>query len=139
MENEALEILNMVKEGKITPEQASQLLEALKTQSSAPVVAGGNKPRFIRVKLNVHEDEKDKVNINVNLPLGLADLALKVANGLKIQSHGETIEVGDYLKNLSGMDFASVLQLVKDGAQGKLVDLNVNNDSNQVKIEVFVD
>jgi hypothetical protein len=91
------------------------------------------------VKLHVHEGEKDKVNINVNLPLGLADLALKVANGLKIQSHGETVEVGDYLKNLSGMDFASLLQLVKDGAQGKLVDLDVNQANEQVHIEVTVD
>jgi hypothetical protein len=139
MENEALEILNMVKEGKITPEQGSELLEALKAQPAAPLASGGSRPRFVRVRLNVREEEKDKVNINVNLPLGLADLALKVANGLKIQSHGETVEVGDYLKNMSGMDIASVLQLVKDGAQGKLVDMDVNDGSDQVKIEVMVD
>ncbi len=138
MENEALEILNRVKEGKVTPEQASQLLEALKTQSAVPVAAGGSKARLIHLKVNVHEGDKDKVNVNVNLPLGLADLALKVATGMKFQSHGETFEIGDYLKNLSGVDFASILQLVKDGAQGKLVDVNVDDNGTQVKVEAFV-
>lgn len=138
MENEALEILNMVKEGKVTPEQASQLLEALKTQPSVSAGASGSKPRFIHVKINVREAEKDKVNVNVNLPLSLADLALKVAAGMKFQSHGETFEIGDYLKNLSGVDFASILQLVKDGAQGKLVDVNVDDGGSQVRVEAVV-
>ncbi len=139
MENEALEILNMVKEGKVTPEQGSELLEALKAAPAAALASPGGKPRFVHVKVNVREEDKDKVKLNVNLPLGLADLALKIANGLKIQSHGETIEVGDYLKGLSGTDISSILQMVKDGAQGKLVDVDVNDDDEQVKVEVMVD
>ena len=93
MDKESLEILEMVKEGRVTPEQGRQLLEALKMLEKA-------------------EFTKD----------------------------GEHIKFGDYMKDLGGMDVATILQMVKEGAEGKLVDVDIEgNDGEHVKVEVIVD
>ena len=47
---------------------------------------------------------------------------------------------GEYLKGLHGMDVSAILQMVKEGAEGKLVDVNVDGeDGEKVKVEVIVD
>ncbi len=139
MENEALEILNMVREGKVSAEQGAELLEALRSPSAAITAAPG-RPRFVRVKVDIKGEDKETVAVNVNLPIALADLALKLAEGAKFQHGDHTIVLGDYVKQFSGMDMATILQLVKDGAQGKLVDVNIGgNDGETVKVEVVVD
>ena len=141
MDQEALEVLRMVKDGTLTPEQGSQMLEALKNPATAVATVPGQKPKFVRVNIDVHEQEGDAVKVNCNLPIALADLALKMGQFAKITRNGETIELGDYLKQLGGVDIAAVLQMVKDGAEGKLVDIQVNEagDGDKVKVEVIVD
>jgi len=140
MDQEALEILKMVSEGRITPEQGAQLLEALKTGSVITLDPGGKKPRFVRVKVNVDGAKDEKVAVNLNVPIALADVVLKLAEGAKIQQGGQTIELGEYVKKLSGMDFASLLQMVKEGAEGKLVDVDVKGENGEkVRVEVTVD
>jgi len=140
MDNESLEILQMVREKRVTPEQGAELLAALKSQAAGERVGGGEKPRFLRVKVNITGEDTQKVVVNLNLPLALADLALKLAEGARIQRGDETIILGDYIKGLSGADLASVVQLVKDGAEGKLVDVNIDGeDGKKVQVEVIVD
>ena len=141
MDQEALEILEMVKAEKITAEQGAALLEALKSPTTAaPVLAGGGKPKFIRVRVNVNEDGGDNVAVNANLPIAMADLGLKLLQDAKFTKDGETVEFGQYLKNLGGMDVSTILQLVKEGAAGKLVDVDVTeHGGKKVKVEVVVD
>jgi len=141
MDQEALEILEMVKAEKITAEQGAALLEALKSPTTAsPVLASGGKPKFIRVRVNVNEDGGDNVAVNANLPIAMADLGLKLLQDAKFTKDGETVEFGQYLKNLGGMDVSTILQLVKEGAAGKLVDVDVTESGGKkVKVEVVVD
>lgn len=141
MNEEALEILAMVRDGKLTPEQGAELLEALKAPGgTATAVVSGSKPRFLRVKVDVQESEADTVAVNLNVPLALADLVLKLLENAKFQQGDRTIVVGEYLKNLGGMDIGSILALVKEGASGKLVDVNLaEKDGDKVKVEITVD
>jgi hypothetical protein len=140
MDQETLEILKMVSEGRITAEQGAQLLEALKSGSGITIESGSRKPRFVRVKVNVDGDDGEKVAVNLNVPIALADVVLKLAEGAKIQQGDQTIVLGEYVKKLSGMDFASLLQMVKEGAEGKLVDVDVKGENgDRVKVEVTVD
>jgi uncharacterized protein with von Willebrand factor type A (vWA) domain len=141
MDKESLEILEMVKEGRVTPEQGTQLLEALKSQpSGVAMLSGGEKPKFVRVRVNVAGGEKEKVAVNVNLPVAMADLALKMLEKAEFTKDGEHIKFGDYMKDLGGMDVATILQMVKEGAEGKLVDVDIEgNDGETVKVEVIVD
>ena len=140
MDKESLEVLEMVKEGRVTPEQGAQLLDALKVPPGGLTQSPGERPRFVRLRVNVAGDAKEKVAVNMNLPVAMADLALKVLQEAKITRDGETIQFGDYLKDLHGTDISTILQMVKDGAEGKLVDVEVDgNDGEQVKVEVVVD
>ena len=140
MDNESLEILQMVREKRVTPEQGAELLAALKSPGAGGQVAGGEKPSFIRVKVDITGEDAEKVAVNLNLPLALADLSLKLAEGAKIQRGDETIVLGDYVKQLSGVDLASIMQLVKEGAEGRLVDVNIDGeDGEKVQVEVIVD
>jgi len=142
MDKESLEILEMVRERRVSPEQGAELLAALKSRPSMVAAAGGEMPRFVRVRVNVSEKEGegDKVAVNVNLPIAMADLALKVLETAKITQGGQTIEFGQYMKDLSGMDIATILQMVKEGAEGKLVDVDVEEEGgDKVKVEVIVD
>jgi hypothetical protein len=138
---EALEVLEMVKDGRVTPEQGAELLAALKSRPSGLAgAAGGERPRFVRVRVNVQGDKEEKVAVNCNLPIAMADLALKMLETAKITKDGETIEFGHYLKDLGGMDIATILQMVKEGAEGKLVDVDVEEEGgDKVKVEVIVD
>jgi hypothetical protein len=140
MDQEALEILKMVSEGRISPEQGAQLLEALRTSTVTTLDPAGRKPRFVRVRVNVDGAKDEKVAVNLNVPIALADVVLKIAEGAKIQQGDQTIELGEYVKKLSGMDFASLLQMVKEGAEGKLVDVDVKGENDEkVRVEVTVD
>lgn len=140
MDQEAMDILEMVKSGKITPEQGAQLLEAMKNPGAAITAPSGQKAKFVRVKVDVSGSGKENVAVNLNLPVALADLALKLAEGAKIQQGDQTIVLGDYVKKMAGMDMGTILQLVKEGAAGKLVDVNVGGDEGEkVKVEVTVD
>ncbi|MBN1460382.1 MAG: hypothetical protein JXA57_12665 [Armatimonadetes bacterium] len=140
MDKESLEILEMVKQGKVTSEQGAQLLEALKAPANALAQSPAQRPRFVRVRVNVAGDANEKVAVNMNLPVAMADLALKLLQEAKITRDGETIQFGDYLKDLQGTDISTILQMVKDGAEGKLVDVEVGGDAGEkVKVEVVVD
>ena len=141
MDKESLEILEMVREGRVTPEQGTQLLEALRSQPSGlAALSGGEKPKFVRVRVNVVDGDKEKVAVNVNLPVAMADLALKMLEKAEFTKDGEHIKFGDYMKDLGGMDVATILQMVKEGAEGKLVDVDVQGDDGEtVKVEVIVD
>ena len=90
MDQEAKDILQMVKDGKVTPEQGAGLLDALKASPSGEPASGG-KPRFLRVRVEVNEGGEKKVAVNANLPVALADLGLRIAQAAKITRDGETI------------------------------------------------
>lgn len=139
MDQEALEILRMVQEGRVSAEQGAKLLEALKAPPGTGPEAGRQKARFVRVHVEIQQEEGENVNVSLNLPLALADLALKLAEGMKIQHDGQSIQIGDYVAKLSGMDMGSILHMVKDGAEGKLVDVHLTEDERKIRVEVTVD
>jgi len=115
--DERLQILRMVEEGKITAQEAIKLLEALGGgESSAP----GRRNRFVRIKII----DEGKTKVNVNLPLDLARVVLKFVPQTA-------------LANTSGqpIDWEALMRLLEEGAEGKLVDIEDDN----TKVEVYVE
>lgn len=80
------------------------------------------------LKVRIHSDEGDKVNIN--LPLSVAELLIK--NGALVLGDNKNNKLGA----LSGIDFEQILSLVKEGAIGKLVDIESKDGD---KIEIWVE
>lgn len=120
MSEERKKILSMLAEGKITAEEAEELLNALyneKDRSMSPK----REARFLRIK--VWEDGKEKVN--VNLPISLAKIALKFIPTEAKHSMEE--------KNI---DIDAILQEIMSGTTaGKIVEV----DDEDSRVEIIID
>lgn len=118
-------ILNMVKEGKISIEEAETLLESMgETQKPQKITTHESKRKFLRIRIKSDEDEK----VNVNLPLSVARWAL-------------TMVPDDVKKKLNQgenpIQLEEIVDMVHEGMEGqKLVDIN-DEDGNVV--EIYVD
>jgi len=132
---ERMKILAMVQEGKITPEDASQLLEAINSaptpprhsRPAAPVPPGeelgglGRKPRWLRVR--VTDTESGKPRVNVRLPISMVSVGLKMGSRFAPQ--------------IEGLDGAELMQIIESGELGQIVDVYDEDDGEHV--EVFLE
>jgi hypothetical protein len=115
-----MRILNMVKEGQVTAEEAARLLEALKAGGGGtePPNAGMSKPKWLRVRVTNRSSGKTKVNVNV--PVSLLDV------GLKMGAH--------FAPDVAGMDWQAIQAAVKDGVHGRILEVDDENDDERVEI-----
>lgn len=128
MKEEVKKILKMVEEKKITSEEGERLIDSL--DDNAPQVSGsgdwnstGTEPKFLRVHVI---DGGDKVDINV--PLSLVEVGLKLGT----QFAGQDSETADKLK---GIDFKQLMEAIKEGARGKIVDVKTESSIVEVYVE----
>ncbi len=128
---ERMKVLRMVEDGKITAEQATQLLEALDeapTTGPKGAPAGATPPsgtpgpgRWFRVR--VTDTDTGKVRVNVRLPVGVVNAGLKM--GMK------------FAPQIEGMDVASLTAMINSGEIGQVVD--VMDDEDGEHVEVFIE
>ncbi|HEY8363270.1 MAG TPA: hypothetical protein VIK77_10380 [Tissierellaceae bacterium] len=124
--NEKMQILNMVKEGKITPEEGVKLLEALEepTDSAGNILPSGTNAKWI--KINVFDPE-DSTKVNVTIPIALVNVGVKLASKLS----PELKEAG-----FTEQDMNEIFEAIKSGATGKIIDVNSEDGT---KVEVIVE
>jgi hypothetical protein len=122
---ERLRVLKMVEEGKVTAEQGAQLLAALKGEgprqkSEEPLAGRGKQPRRLRIQVTNLETGQRKVNVNI--PIGLVDVGLKMG--------------ARFAPDMDGFDFAQVAEAIRQGVQGKIIDVEDSEDGERVEIYV---
>lgn len=120
-QEERLRILQMVAEGKVKPEEAAALLQALETggggeQAKVSEPAAG-RGRWLR--LRVEENGVQKVNIR--LPWRLVDIGLKIAHRFT-----PDIEVSE----ISG----ALNEALNEGLPGKILEVHDDEDNEHVEI-----
>ena len=120
---ERMKILNMVAEGKISAEEGAKLLGALeptkKKEVSASITAP-SKARWFRVRVTDLETGKNKVN--VNLPMSLVDVGTRMG--------------ARFAPELEDMDFEDIIEQIKSGAQGKIIEVEDTEGGERVEIYV---
>jgi len=117
-----MQILRMVENGHINSEEASRLLEALAHDNAAnDQVELREAPRWFRVRVTDMRTGKRKVNVNI--PMGLVNVGVRM--GAK------------FAPEMAGIDTDEILRAVKEGAQGKLIDVEDEEDGERV--EIFVE
>lgn len=150
MAEERLQILRMVASGKIRPEEAERLLAALQEQAGGGTegdqereadrgtaagaggesqletgvlrLGGKNSRRFLRIKV----EEAGSTRVNVNIPLDLAKLALQfLPKDARRRLEGQ----------LEGVDLDEILDAARMGAEGKLVEVQDEDD----RVEIWID
>lgn len=113
MKEERIQILHMLEQGKITADEAYQLLSTIE-ESKAPVDL---QRKFLRVRVVDGPDTK----VNVNIPIQLAKLAFRFIPKKVLESYQE-------------LDFDALMREIEAGVAGKLVE--VQDGSTQVEITV---
>lgn len=116
---ERIKILQMIQDGKISPEDGAKLLSAL--NESGPV-----KPRTSRfsdarmIRVRVTDKFTGKSKVSVNLPLGLVDAGLNIAS--------------NFVPNMVVDDISSA---IREGLTGKIIDVVDEEDGEHV--EIFIE
>ncbi len=120
----------MVQEGKISAEEAAELLEALedsaRSEQAVPATSGetpapGHKPRWFRVR--VTDTDLGKPRVNVRLPLSMVSIGLKMGSR--------------FSPEIEGLDAGELMKLIESGEIGQIVDVQDLDDGEHV--EVFLE
>jgi hypothetical protein len=114
-DDERLQILRMIEGGQITPEEAAKLLDALGEPRK-----GEGSPRWFRIRVTDLNTGKSKVNIN--LPLKLLEVGTKL--GAKFAAPAD-------------LDIEGIVQAIRAGAEGKIVD--VEDEEGGERVEIYVE
>lgn len=111
MREERLQILQMLKDDKITVAEANSLLEAL-NPSGSTARAEHQSGQFIRIR--VVEDGEQRVN--VRLPMGLVRVASRWIPR-------------DLWKDVDAIAWEDLIKAVQQGARGKLIEVTDDDDT----------
>lgn len=125
MDEERLQILRMLEERKITAEEASKLLAALDSQPARPAEpqATSTRARWLRVRVTDKATGRPKVNVNIPVSAVLALGKLGSRFG------------GSFLEK-EGIDLEGVIEAIRSGAEGKIVDVDDENSRDHVEVIV---
>jgi hypothetical protein len=124
MDEERLQILRMVEERKITAGEAAKLLSALDSQPDRPAEPqSATRARWLRVRVTDGATGRPKVNVNVPVS---AVLALgKLGNRFG----------GSFLEK-EGIDLEGLIEAIRSGAEGKIVDVSDENSRDHVEVVI---
>src|SRR5690625_5230264 len=81
MKNEISRIIAMLQEGKISAEEAEQLISAVKEPETNDTDKGTTKS-FLGKMLKVRVSAEEKDNVVVNIPIKIVKIALKMGHGI---------------------------------------------------------
>jgi len=119
---ERMRILRMIQEGKITADEGSKLLTALREsrKDSRTVVAPLRVGKGM-LRVRVTDMLTGKPKVSVNLPLGLVDAGMSIAS-----------------QYAPDVNFSQIADAIRSGQmEGKIVDVIDEEDGEH--IEVFID
>ncbi len=121
---ERMKILKMIEEGKLSAEDGAKLLAALSEgrhgagQGAARSATAG---RWLRVRVTDVATGRSKASVQI--PVGLIDA------GMKIGAH--------FAPEVEGVDMSHVMDAIRSGMTGKIID--VVDDEDGEHVEIFVE
>lgn len=120
---ERMKILKMIEEGKLSAEEGTKLLTTLTekrgpTPPRAPGMPGS--PRWLRIRVTDVRTGRSKASVQI--PLALVDA------GMKIGAH--------FAPEVEGVDMANVMEAMRSGMTGKIIDVTDEEDGEHVEIYV---
>jgi hypothetical protein len=127
LKEERMQILKMIEAGTVTADEGARLLAALeegagKGEGSAPggPLAGTGKARWMRIR--VTDLKTGRAKVNVNLPMGLVNVGVKMG--------------ARFAPEMENVDLDEIMDAIKEGAQGKIVEVEDEEDGERVEIYV---
>ncbi len=122
---ERMQILKMIQDGKITAQEGLELMNALDQSPVEESPVNTSRAKWLKVRVMTMDN---KVKSKINLPISLVDIGLRMGAAYAPQMK----ESG-----LDKIDIKAVMEAVKNGAEGKIVE--VEDDEKQERIEIYVE
>ncbi len=118
---ERMQILKMIEARQISAEEGAKLLAALdRVDKGAPAVPQAA-ARWFRVRVTDLRTGKNKVNVNI--PMGLVNVGIKMG--------------ARFAPEVEGLDMDQIARAIREGAQGKIIDVEDEEDAERV--EIFIE
>lgn len=122
---ERMKILKLIEEGKLSADEGSKLLAALSDTRrgfpTPPRPPGAGGARWLRVRVTDTRTGRSKASVQI--PLALVDA------GMKIGAH--------FAPEVQGVDMSNVMEALRMGMTGKIIDVVDEEDGEHV--EIFVE
>jgi hypothetical protein len=120
MRDELAIVLRLVAEGRLSPDDAAPLIEALNRPSepagppaSPPPPPSVNDPRQLRIRVS----ERGRQVVNLRIPLTFADTALRMVPGL-------SVEQGDRIRAaIAGKTMGPILDVEDEDGDGVVISM----------------
>jgi len=126
---ERMKILKMIEEGKISADEGAKLLAALSetrrglpTPPRPPMPPGSARGGARWLRIRVTDTRTGRSKASVQIPLALVDA------GMKIGAH--------FAPEVEGVDMANVMEALRLGVTGKIIDVVDDEDGEHVEIYV---
>lgn len=119
---ERMKILDMIQEGKLSPDDGARLLAALEESPTRrrSFTPRANPNQMFRVRVS---DASGKTKVSASLPMSLIDAGLNIASNFTV--------------NVDGISMDEVREAINSGMTGKIVDVFRDDDGEHV--EVFIE
>src|SRR5262245_20114286 len=118
---ERMKILKMIEEGKLSAEEGTKLLAALNVKRP-PVPRTPGMPGAKWLRIRVTDTRTGRSKASVQIPLALVDA------GMKIGAH--------FAPEVEGVDMTNVMEALRMGVTGKIIDVTDEEDGEHVEIYV---
>jgi len=119
---ERLKILKMIDEGKITAEEGTQLLGALKKQKEHRSGATEGGAQWLRIR--VSDLNSGKETVRVNLPIGLVNIGMKMGARFVPEIEEEVV-------------MEDLAEALSQGMAGKIID--IVDEADGERVEIFIE
>ena len=117
---ERMKILKMIEEGKLSAEEGTKLLAALSERRGPTPPRAPGAPRWLRIRVTDIRSGRSKASVQI--PLALVDA------GMKIGAH--------FAPEVEGVNMSNVMDAVRSGMTGKIIDVTDEEDGEHVEIYV---
>ena len=119
---ERMKILKMIEEGKLSAEEGTKLLAALSVKKPGLPRTPGMPGCAKWLRIRVTDTRSGRSKASVQIPLALVDA------GLKIGAH--------FAPEVEGVDMSNVMEALRSGVTGKIIDVTDEEDGEHVEIYV---
>ncbi len=136
MNEETLKVLEMVKSGKLTPEQGEKLLSAMDEPQNEKKKHA--KFTMLRIRVDVNDpSKKEQAKVTANVPLSLAK---KAAGLLSLVPKDTKKELSDKGIDLDSIDLGELIELFEDGEiTEELINVDTGDEEKGAKVRIYVD
>lgn len=119
---ERMKILDMIQEGKLSPDDGAKLLAALDDSPPRRTTASRTEARQM-FRVRVSDPTTGKTKVSASLPMSLVDAGLNIASNFTV--------------NVDGVSMDEIREAIHSGMTGKIIDVVRDEDGEHV--EVFVE